>query len=90
MTNLDRRLAALEATKMTDDVMTLVVRGVAPEGREPLTALHMVAADGACKEWQRAEGEGEDEFQARASADARRTGRGVVLLVEGPAPAAPD
>ena len=78
MHNIERRIAALEATNMPADEMTIIRRFVSPGGADG--EIHRLrVADGNL--WPRLPGETEQELIDRASLEAKRSPWGFARLI---------
>lgn len=78
MHNIERRIAALEATNMPADEMTIIRRFVSPGGADG--EIHRLRdADGNL--WTRLPGETEQELIDRATIEAKRSPRGFARLI---------
>lgn len=77
MLNLEKRIAALEATSAPADEMTIIRRFVIP-GRLDAEIHRLRGDDG--EEWTRQLGETEQELIDRASLEVKRNSYGVACL----------
>ena len=77
MLNLEKRIAALEATSAPADDLTIIRRFVSP-GHLDAEILHLRDDEGQL--WERKPGETEQELIDRASLEVKRTPWGIASL----------
>ena len=83
MRDLERRVEALESAHgLADAVDSIIIVGLVDPG-EPPHELRTVRSSSGAREWTREDGETEEQFTRRASAQARPRDNCVALLLAG-------